>query len=65
MSIYLMSFSFSCNLTRDCLFKSVLPLGSTGKFRSEWMVIPFTLNEAFPVVAVTVQLLCRRFSMHL
>ena len=61
MNIYLVSFSLSCNLTRDCPFKSVLPLAPTGKFRSEWTVMPFTLNEAFPVVAVTVQLFCRRF----
>ena len=40
--------------TKVCLQQVVIV--PTGKLRSEWMVMPFILNEAFPVVAVTVKL---------
>ena len=53
--------SLSCNLTSAYPLKSVFPLAPTGKLRSEWTVMPLILNEALPVVAVTVQFCCMRF----
>lgn len=36
--------SFSLILQGIALSNSVLPLGSMGKFRSEWMVMPFYIE---------------------